>query len=83
MLFNILILDYIVRQKIGAVSLSYFILKQLPILPPESYTQEDIEFISTRILELVYTAWDMQPFALDIEYDGESFIWKSEIRALL
>ena len=25
----------------------------------------------------------MQPFALDIGYDGESFIWKSEIRALL
>ena len=25
----------------------------------------------------------MQPFALDIGYDGEPFIWNSEIRALL
>ena len=76
-------MDNILRQKIGGTSLSFFILKQLPILPPESYTEEDIEFISTRVLELVYTAWDMQPFALDIGYDGEPFIWNSEIRALL
>ncbi|MGB6295526.1 MAG: restriction endonuclease [Rivularia sp. (in: cyanobacteria)] len=81
--FNSLVLDYVARQKVGGTSLSLFILKQLPILPPESYTQEDIEFISTRVLELVYTAWNMQPFALDMGYDGEAFIWNSERRALL
>ncbi|MBE9001429.1 restriction endonuclease [Nostoc sp. LEGE 12447] len=81
--FNSLILDYIVRQKIGAISLSYFILKQLPILPPESYTPEDIKFISDRVLELVYTAWDLQPFAKDMGYDGEPFIWNPNRRALL
>ncbi|MEM9926743.1 MAG: N-6 DNA methylase [Cyanobacteria bacterium P01_D01_bin.50] len=56
--FNSLVLDYVARQKVGGTSLSFFILRQLPILPPESYTEEDIEFISTRVLELVYTAWD-------------------------
>jgi hypothetical protein len=81
--FNSLIFDFITRQKMGGTNLSFFIVKQLPILPPESYTQEDIEFISTRVLELVYTAWDMQPFALDMGYDGEAFIWNSERRALL
>lgn len=80
---NSLVLDYILRQKIGGTSLSFFIVKQLPILPAESYTEKDIEFISTRVLELVYTAWDMQPFALDMRYDGEPFIWNSERRALL
>ena len=80
---NSLTFDFIVRQKVGGNNMSFFILKQLPILPPESYTEEDIEFISTRVLELVYTAWDMQPFALDMGYDGEPFIWNSEIRALL
>ncbi|HEY9600727.1 MAG TPA: N-6 DNA methylase [Allocoleopsis sp.] len=80
---NSLVLDYVVRQKIGGVSLSYFILKQLPIIPPEAYTPEDIEFISSRVLELVYTAWDMQPFAQDMGYDGEPFIWNSQRRALL
>lgn len=80
---NSIIFDYIARQKIGGMSLSYFILKQLPVIPPEAYTQEDIEFISTRVLELVYTAWDMQPFAKDMGYDGEPFIWDSNRRALL
>ncbi|URD53493.1 Eco57I restriction-modification methylase domain-containing protein [Chroococcidiopsis sp. CCNUC1] len=80
---NSLIFDFVTRQKIGATDFSYFIVKQLPIIPPEAYTQEDIEFISSRVLELVYTAWDMQPFAQDMGYDGEPFIWNSERRALL
>jgi len=80
---NSLVLDYIARQKIGGTSLSYFVLKQLPVISPRSYSLENIEFISSRILELVYTTWDMQPFAQDMGYDGEPFIWNSERRALL
>ena len=45
--------------------------------------QEDIKFISSRVLELVYTAWDMQPFAKDMGYDGEPFIWNEQRRAIL
>jgi hypothetical protein len=60
-----------------------FYVKQLPVIPPETYTEEDIKFISTRVLELVYTAWDMQPFAKDMGYDGEPFIWDEQRRALL
>ncbi|MFB2838251.1 hypothetical protein [Floridanema evergladense] len=63
--------------------MSFFIVKQLPVIPSESYTKEDIEFISSRVLELVYTAWDMQPFAKDMGYDGEPFIWDSNRRAIL
>ena len=80
---NSLVFDYCTRQKVSGNHLSTFILRQLPVLPPESYTKKDIEFISTRVLELVYTAWDMQPFAKDMEYDGEPFIWNSNRRALL
>ncbi|PSB49541.1 restriction endonuclease [Cyanosarcina cf. burmensis CCALA 770] len=78
-----LVFDFIVRQKIGGANFSLFIVKQLPVIPPEAYASEDIEFISSRVLELVYTAWDMQPFAQDMGYDGEPFIWNSERRALL
>jgi hypothetical protein len=81
--FDSLILDYISRQKVGGTSMSFFILRQLPILSPEAYSATDIEFISSRVLELVYTAWDMQSFAQDMGYDGEPFIWNSERRALL
>ena len=74
---NSLVFDFIARQKIGGTHLTFSIFRQLPVLPPESYTPEDIEFISTRVLELVYTAWDMQPFAKDMGYEGEPFTWNS------
>jgi hypothetical protein len=80
---NSIVFDFVAKQKIGGMNLSFFILKQLPVIPPETYTQKDIEFISSRVLELVYTAWDMQPFAQDMGYDGEPFIWNSNRRALL
>jgi hypothetical protein len=35
------------------------------------------------VLELTYTAWDMQPFARDLGYDGPPFAWDPERRALL
>ncbi len=81
--FNSLIFDFLARQKVGGTHLTFSILRQLPVIHPETYSQEDIEFISVRVLELVYTAWDMQPFAKDIGYDGEPFIWNSNRRALL
>ncbi|MFM6454020.1 MAG: Eco57I restriction-modification methylase domain-containing protein [Planktothrix sp.] len=81
--FNSLVFDFVTRQKVGGNSLSFFIVKQLPVIPPDWYTPEDIEFISSRVLELVYTAYDMKPFAEDMGYDGEPFIWNEERRAIL
>ena len=63
---NSFTLDYVVRQKMGGISLSYFILEQLPVLPPDHYTPDLLRFIVPRVLELTYTAWDLQPFAADI-----------------
>ncbi len=63
---NSLVFDFITRQKMGGTNFSFFILKQLPVLPPETYTEKDLEFIVPRVLELVYTAYDMQPFAQDL-----------------
>ncbi|MBW4637883.1 MAG: N-6 DNA methylase [Gloeocapsa sp. UFS-A4-WI-NPMV-4B04] len=81
--FCSLVFDFVTRHKVGGLHMNFFIVKQLPVIPPEAYTQEDIKFISDRVLELVYTAWDMQPFAQDMEYDGEPFIWNPNRRALL
>ena len=62
------------------MSLSYFILKQLPILLPESYEPVHLQFILPRVLELTYTAWDLQPFAKSCGYDGPPFRWNEERR---
>ena len=63
---NCLTFDYVVRQKMGGTSLGFFILKQLPIFSPKTYTTPHLLFIIPRVLELTYTAWDMKPFADDI-----------------
>ncbi len=63
---NILAFDWVLRQKIGGTHLTFFILRQLPLLPPNAYSPEDLRFIVPRALELVYTAWDIKPFADDV-----------------
>jgi hypothetical protein len=63
---NSLVFDYIARQKVGGISLTYHYLKQFPILPPSAYTPGDLAFIVPRVLELTYTAVDLAPFAEDI-----------------
>ena len=63
---NSLGFDYTVRLKLGGTHLTYFILKQLPVLPPSTYTPALIDFIAPRVIELTYTAWDLEPFARDV-----------------
>ena len=63
---NSLPLDYIARQKVGGTHLTYNYLRQFPVLPPDRYTARDLAFIVPRVLELVYTSWDMAPFAADV-----------------
>ena len=80
---NSLVFDYVCRNKINDTHLSDFIVYQLPAPAPETYRAADLDFIVPRVLELSYTAWDMQPFAEDLGFDGEPFRWDSERRAVL
>ena len=41
------------------------------------------ESILRRVLELVYTAWDLEPFAQEIGYTGPPFQWNEERRFML
>jgi hypothetical protein len=41
------------------------------------------DFLQPRVLELTYTAWDLQPFARDCGYDGPPFRWDEERRFAL
>jgi hypothetical protein len=51
--------------------------------PPDAYTSDEVAFVAARVLELVYTAWDMQPFARDLSCDKPPFGWDEERRAHL
>ena len=66
--------DYCARQKVGGTSLTYFTMKQLPVLPPAVFERpcpwspgETLaDWLRPRVLELTYTAWDLKPFAEDL-----------------
>jgi len=63
---NSIVFDWVARQKIGGVHMDYFHIEQLTVLPPSAYREEDILFIVPRVLELVYTAWDVKAFGDDV-----------------
>jgi len=44
---------------------------------------DTVEQIRGSVLELTYTAWDLEPFAHDVGYDGPPFRWDPERRFLL
>jgi hypothetical protein len=78
-----LVTDFCARQKVGATSLGLFTLQQLPVIPPDSYGEQEIAFIRDRVLELTFTANDVRSFAEDLGYDGDPFKWDPDRRALL
>jgi len=80
---NALVFDYVAKQKVGGVNLNFFIIEQLPLLPPGSYSKTARQVIADRALELLYTARDLTAFARDMGHQGEPFRWDEDRRALL
>jgi len=84
-----IVLDWAARFSVGGTNLNYFIVKQLPVLRPETFLEEVqprqtyAELIAPRVLELTYTAWDLEPFARDLGYNGPPFRWDEQRRFLI
>lgn len=82
-------LDYVARQKTGGVTLNFFIVEQLPVLPPDVYagkcpwdkkhTLED--WIAQRVLKLTCTSNDMIPLAKAAAFKPPVHKWQPEERA--
>jgi len=78
---NSFIVDYLARQRVGGLHLTYHVFKQLPILPPTTY-HADLRWLGTgklsawiarRVLELVYVTDQLQGFGRDLGFDGPPF----------
>ena len=89
---NTLVFDYVARLKISSRHFNFFIVKQLPVLLPSSYAQLCLWFggmqtlrdwLLPRLVELTYTAWDLEPFAKDCGWSAPPFRWDEERRFLL
>jgi hypothetical protein len=80
---NSLVGDFVARQKVGGTALKYFTMRQFALLPPERYTETDLEYIIPRVLELTYTAHDLAAWAKDLGHNGPPFPFNPERRAQL
>lgn len=92
---NAFVFDYVTRQKIGGITLNFFIVEQLPTLPPDRYAdacpwsrRQTLEaWISERVLKLSCTAEDMIPLAQACGFSGSSgdgvHIWNDSERGAL
>lgn len=80
---NSFMLDFIARQKVGGTHLTYFYLKQFPVLTKSQYSIEDYKFIAPRVIELMYTSETLRPWAEDMGYHGDPFPFDTERRAIL
>jgi hypothetical protein len=83
--------DFAARQKVGSTTLNYFLVYQFPVLPPETYKQPApwnpnvnlADWLRPYVLELCFTAYDLQGFAEDCGYTGAPFRWDDSRRAQL
>ncbi|GAA3541505.1 N-6 DNA methylase [Nonomuraea rosea] len=75
-----LVFDFVSRQKVGGIHLGLMIWKQLPVPTPQMLEPHTC-FTTTRVLELVYTAYDMSGLARDLGDLDEPFQWDEDRRA--
>ena len=86
---NSLPLDWSARFSVGGVHMNFFILKQIPVLPPDVYLKNSacgrpyVELIVPRALQLSYASEELTGFARDLGYEGPPFAWNEERRHCL
>jgi hypothetical protein len=77
------VVDYAARQKVGGLHLTFGYLKQLPAIPPDALERTTSwhphyrlrDWLLPRILELTFTAWDLECLARDCGWSGPPFVW--------
>ena len=79
-LFSSMVFDYIVRQKVGGTHLSFHIVKQLPVLSPNSFTNPIDEIVMSLGIQLTYTSYSLQAFAQDILEEVGEETWQRWFR---
>ncbi|PRY35110.1 Eco57I restriction-modification methylase domain-containing protein [Umezawaea tangerina] len=85
-----LVLDYCARVKLSGSHLTFGLVRQLPVLSPSVYSNKLQwsnepatlgDWITSRVLELSYTAWDLQSYAQHLGDKGAPFQWDESRRA--
>ena len=89
---NSAVFDFCARQKLSGSNVNIWIFKQLPAISFQRYNEHSLwsggkltlhNWLLPRVLELTYTAWDLEAFAQDCGWSGPPFRWDEERRFLL
>ena len=87
--FNSLALDYIARCKLQGTNMNWYLVEQLPVIPPETLNETKIGGLTAHDLvwrdsfRLTYTAHDLDSFGRDQGWNRGPFIWNPEERIQL
>lgn len=65
-----LVFDYLVRLKLSGLNLNFHIVRQLPVLPPEAYSDADVAYICGRIHRLLHNSRLMDVWARSCGFEG-------------
>jgi hypothetical protein len=94
-LLSSLTFDFVVRQKLGGTNFTYGYIKQIAVPGPESFSDQDVDLIAPKVLELTFTSEAMRPLWSDTvaqnqRWDkrtgadrGQPWRWNPERRAIL
>jgi hypothetical protein len=84
------VVDYAARQKVGGTNLTHGYIRQFPVPTPEFFLRNAPwdgapvrDWILQRVIELTYTAWDLEPFARDVGDEGPPYLWDPARRSFL
>lgn len=92
---NSTMVDFVARTKILSNHASWYILEQLPMIPPAEFQSKRFgnksasQIVCETVLELTYTSHDMAPFARHLGYIYDAgavrppFVWDEKRRAML
>ncbi|MCB1099838.1 MAG: hypothetical protein KDN22_30000 [Verrucomicrobiae bacterium] len=76
--------DYLFRQSVSGENTSFYIIRQVACITPNRHRLANSPLQQgetiAHVLELSFTAWDLEPLAQDCGYDGPPFRWDEERR---
>jgi N-6 DNA Methylase len=86
--YNSFVYDYVLRNSFSQASVPQSTSEQIPVPHPSMFSNavawspnhELSHWIECRVLELSYTAWNMEAFAADLGDGGSPFWWDKERR---
>jgi hypothetical protein len=83
--YNSFVFDYVLRNFLSQPSIPQGTFEQVALPGPEVYAEPCAwagqpavtlrDWLLPRVLELTYTAWDLEPFARDSGWFGPPFVW--------